>query len=102
MNETESAVEQLRAIATAHKKHGPKALYQIVMLYREAGDEAKHLAALHDVMKKYPDSAEAEKAEGELGEKGGKPNLPSLQLGFLTKSRLARARTMIPTWMDNC
>ena len=52
-------------------------MYRIAGLYGEAEDKEKQVAVLREIVKKYPTSAEADKAEQELGEMGIPPALPT-------------------------
>ena len=77
LEQHEEAIEQLRAIATAHEDQAAKAVYRIAVLYGEAEEEEKQIATLREIVKKYPASDEADKAEQELGEMGIPPALPA-------------------------
>jgi tetratricopeptide (TPR) repeat protein len=77
LDQPEEAIEQLRAIATAHKDQAAKAVYRIADLYGDAEQEEKQIATLREIVKKYPTSDEADKAEQELGEMGIPPALPA-------------------------
>jgi len=77
LDQQEEAIEQLRAIATAHKDQAPKAVYRIAGLYGDADEKEKQVAALREIVKEYPASDEADKAEQELGEMGIPPALPA-------------------------
>jgi TolB-like protein len=52
------------------------AWYRNYFRFKNPAHLKRMLAALREVVKKYPGSPEAEKAEGELGEKGIAPSLP--------------------------
>ena len=97
---TDSAVEQLRAIAAAHKSQGAKATYRIALLYRDAEADEKHRDALREVVKKYPGTPEAEEAAGELGEKGDAPSLPIPSLDPLMNLLVVSIRTLTRSQME--
>jgi len=77
LEQPEGAIEQLRAIETAHKDQAAKAVYRIADIYREAEDEDNQIAALREIVEKYPTADEADQAEQELGELGIPPALPT-------------------------
>jgi len=77
LDQPEEAIEQLRAIAAAHKDQAAKAVYRIAGLYGDADEKEKQIATLREIVKEYPTSDEADKAEQELGEMGIPPALPA-------------------------
>lgn len=78
LEQPDQAIEQLRAIETGHKGQAARAVYRIAGLYGEAEEKEKQIAALREIVKKYPTSNEADTAEQELGELGIPPALPEL------------------------
>jgi tetratricopeptide (TPR) repeat protein len=77
LQQPDQAIEQLRAIETAHKDQAAKAVYRIAGLYGDAEEKEKQIATLREIIRKYPTSNEADKAEQELGGMGIPPALPT-------------------------
>ena len=77
LGETDKAIEQLRGIEKADKKQAAKAALTIAALYGEAEEKEKQIAALRYIVKKYPNSKEAKEADGQLGDLGVPPSLPT-------------------------
>jgi len=82
MEEPEKAIEQLREIEAGFEDEAAKAAYRIACLYRDAEEKKKQIAALRDVIEKYPGSNEARQANKDLDDLGIPPALPEDPLQF--------------------
>jgi tetratricopeptide (TPR) repeat protein len=68
----DAAIAQLREIENFFPSSAPQAGWTIAVYYREANEEKKHIAALRDVLKKYPESGQSRDAHTELEKAGFK------------------------------
>ncbi|NQU22119.1 MAG: tetratricopeptide repeat protein [Candidatus Nealsonbacteria bacterium] len=82
MEDVDKAVLQLQEIERGFKDQASKAAYRIACLYRDAEEKQKYIASLRDLIKKYPNSAEADKAEEEKDELGVPPAMPAEPFRF--------------------
>jgi len=70
LGKVEKAVGQLREIENFFKDHAPEAALRIARIYREAGMKPQQIAALRNVLKKYPESRQSSNAHQELERMG--------------------------------
>jgi len=77
MERPDQAIEQLRAIQAEHQDQAAKAAYRIASLYDDVEQKEEKVAMLRELVRKYPNSEEGEKARNELGELGVPPTLPT-------------------------
>ncbi len=77
LEQTDEAIQQLNAIAKAHRNLGGKASLKIASLYGAAEEKEKQIATLRGIIDRYPNSKEATEAQGVLGDLGVPPQLPT-------------------------
>ena len=72
MRMRDMAIGQLQEIENYFVKEAPRAALQIAYIYRDAGDKARYIGCLRQILKKYPGSAQSSRAHLDLEKLGVK------------------------------
>ncbi len=70
MGQLKQAVSELRQVENYFPDHASQACLKVAMLYEKAGVEQDAIRVFKEVMRKYPDTRESERAHVELEDRG--------------------------------